>query len=149
MDLHQRAFVFLAQTDTTAGLLSLDSQKLNLIKSRPENQPILIESTSLHTLKSLTCIPTKHKNRVRKSKKTTFIYPNQKAIRIIQEGLHYRFLHPYKMLFSTSANKTQKPFQRQWAEEQCDVIVLDKRGLQQAEASKIYKINQNRIKRIR
>lgn len=147
--MHKKNIVFLAQTDTTAGLLSSNPEVLNLIKSRPSSKPVLIESASLQILKSFARIPIIHKNRVRKAKQTTFIYPNQKAIRVVASGLHHQFLHTHQMLFSTSANETKKTFDIQWAKEQCQVVVLDKRGLHEKKASHIYKINHSRIQRRR
>ncbi|MCQ2776087.1 Sua5 YciO YrdC YwlC family protein, partial [Helicobacter pylori] len=35
------ALVYLAQSDTTIGLLSKDSEKLNALKNRPKNQSVL------------------------------------------------------------------------------------------------------------
>lgn len=86
---------------------------------------------------------------MRKAKQTTFLYPNQKAIRVVTNGLHYQFLRTHKILFSTSANETKKSFDMQWAKEQCDVVVLDRRGLHEKKASYIYKINHSRIQRRR
>lgn len=147
--MRKKDIVFLAQTDTTAGFLSSSPEVLNLIKSRPSSKPVLIESASLQILKSLVRIPSIHKNRVRKAKQTTFIYPNQKAIRVVTSGLHHQFLRTHQMLFSTSANKTKKSFNIRWAKEQCQVVVLDKRGLHEKEASHIYKINHSKIQRRR
>ena len=39
--------IYLTQTDTTVGLLSQNKEKLNYIKNRPLNQPILREVDSL------------------------------------------------------------------------------------------------------
>jgi tRNA A37 threonylcarbamoyladenosine synthetase subunit TsaC/SUA5/YrdC len=43
--------IYLTQTDTTVGFLSQNKEKLNKIKNRPINQPILIEIDSLNTPK--------------------------------------------------------------------------------------------------
>ncbi len=107
--------IFLAQSDTTAGLLSKNPQILNLCKSRPESQPLLIESSHLSGLKKLVRVPNKHKNTIRKAKNSTFIYPNGKAVRVVKDRLHSRFLLDFQMLYSTSANPTGKSFSKQWA----------------------------------
>ncbi|WP_276897073.1 Sua5 YciO YrdC YwlC family protein [Helicobacter japonicus] len=144
-----RPLIYLAQCDTTAGLLSENPQILNSVKNRPKYQNILMQISSLHILKIHTRIPAAHKNRVRKSKLCTFIYPNQKALRVIKDKYHLQFFAPFTALYSTSANLTRCSFNQQWAEEICDVIVRDKRGVYENQGSKIYKINQHKIKRIR
>ncbi len=73
------ALVYLVQSDTTIGLLSKDSEKLNALKGRPKNQSVLIESADFTTLKSLVRVPNAFKNLIRRSAKTTFIYPNSKC----------------------------------------------------------------------
>lgn len=60
--------IFLAQCDTTAGLLSKNPQILNLRKSRPKSQALLIESYNLEHLKTLARSPNKHKNTIRKKR---------------------------------------------------------------------------------
>ena len=104
------SLIYLAQCDTTTGFLSHNAEILNLCKSRPKEQPLLIESSSLHTLKTLVRVPKKHKNRIRKAKYATFIYPNKKALRLVREGLHSYFLKEFKTLYSTSANPTKEDF---------------------------------------
>lgn len=143
------SLIYLAQCDTTTGFLSHNAEILNLCKSRPKEQPLLIESSSLHTLKTLVRVPKKHKNRIRKAKYATFIYPNKKALRLVREELHSHFLKEFKTLYSTSANPTKEDFNEIWAREKCDVIVLDKRGFSQKTPSRIYKINQHAIQRRR
>ncbi|WP_363322684.1 Sua5/YciO/YrdC/YwlC family protein [uncultured Helicobacter sp.] len=141
--------VYLAQCDTTAGLLSANAEILNRLKGRPKGQNVLLQVDSLQTLKTLTRIPAIHKNRIRKARLSTFIYPNKKAIRLVNKGLHTQFFTSFKILYSTSANPTGEPFNQQWAEAKCDVIVFDRRSLRQGEASKIYKINRCAIQRRR
>lgn len=141
--------IFLAQCDTTAGLLSKNPQILNLRKSRPKSQPLLIESSHLSGLKKLVRSPNKHKNTIRKAKNSTFIYPNGKAVRVVKDELHSRFLQDCKMLYSTSANLTGKSFNKQWAYEVCDIIVCDRRGFSESSPSKMYKINHSKIQRKR
>lgn len=141
--------MFLAQCDTTAGLLSKNPQILNLCKSRPESQLLLIESPHLLGLKKLLRVPNKYKNTIRKAKNSTFVYPNGRAVRVVKDELHLRFLLDSKMLYSTSANPTGKKFNKQWAYEVCDVIVCDGRGFRESSPSKMYKINHSRIQRRR
>lgn len=141
--------IYFAQCDTTAGLLSQNPKILNECKSRPNAQPLIMQVDSLATLKTLTRIPQKHKNRIRKAQFCTFLYPNKKAFRVVCQGLHTRFFTPFKALYSTSANPTGMPFDRQWAETVCDVIVRDKRDFAQGKPSHLYQVNHRRIQRRR
>jgi tRNA A37 threonylcarbamoyladenosine synthetase subunit TsaC/SUA5/YrdC len=141
--------IYLTQTDTTAGFLSQDKEKLNEIKNRPLNQPVLMEADSLKTLKQFTRVPDKFKNRVRRSKKTTFIYPNKKSFRVVRDESHLEFLKKFKWMYSTSANLTGEKFDKKWADLKVDIVVEDKRGLFEGKPSKIYKLSRNKIKKIR
>ncbi|PAF52995.1 hypothetical protein BKH42_08365 [Helicobacter sp. 13S00482-2] len=141
--------IYLAQTDTTAGLLSANFQKLNQIKGRDKNKPVLMEVNSLKKLKNLTRIPIKFKNRVRKSIKSTFIYPNQSSFRLIKDNLHLNFLNHFGQMYSTSANKSGMDFQYNEAFEMCDILVVDKRRIFSATSSAIFKINNTKIIKIR
>lgn len=143
-----RDFLFLAQSDTTLGFLSQDASKINLAKGR-ENQKILIEVDSLATLRHFTRIPQKYKNFIRRSKKTTFIYPKGEAIRVIKDPLHLRFLSPMQWAYSSSANPTKESYNLCFAQEKAEVIIKDQRGFFEGRASKIYKVNAHRLKRIR
>jgi tRNA A37 threonylcarbamoyladenosine synthetase subunit TsaC/SUA5/YrdC len=141
--------IFLAQTDTTVGLLSKNKKKLNKLKNRDENKPILIEVDSLDTLKSFVRAPKKHKKLIRRAKKTTFIYPNNKSFRVVKDSLHLEFLKKFKWLYSTSANEHKKEFDLNWAIKKADIIVEDKRGFFVSTPSKIYKLSKTKIKRVR
>lgn len=140
--------LFLAQSDTTAGFLSQSESKINLAKGR-EKKKVLLEVESLATLKDFVRIPQKHKNLIRRSSKTTFIYPNSKAYRVIKDPYHLRFLQTFKWMYSSSANPTKKGFDPLYATQKAEVIIKDKRGIYESIPSKIYKINQAQIKRIR
>jgi len=141
--------IYLVQTDTTVGFLSQNREKLNKIKNRPADQPVLREVDRLETLKSFVRVPGKYKKRVRRAEKTTFIYPNGESFRVVKDEKHLEFLKKFKWMYSTSANKTGEKFDEQWAKITADIIVEDKRGFFEGEASKIYKINNKRIKKIR
>jgi tRNA A37 threonylcarbamoyladenosine synthetase subunit TsaC/SUA5/YrdC len=141
--------IYLTQTDTTVGFLSQNKEKLNKIKNRPINQPILIEIDSLNTLKKFTRVPNMFKNRVRRRKKTTFIYPNKKSFRVVKDEKHLEFLKKFNWMYSTSANLTGGKFDEKWAKSVADIIVEDKRGLFEGKASKIYKLGKNKMKKIR
>ncbi|AFI06174.1 hypothetical protein [Helicobacter cetorum] len=142
------ALVYLAQSDTTIGLLSKDSERLNTLKKRPKDKGVLIESHDFCTLKSLVRVPIKFKNFVRRSTKTTFIYPNSKAVRVIS-GRHRDFLKRFKTLYSTSANLTQQAYDKEVAFSLADVVISDERGLFESTSSKIFKLYKCKKVRIR
>jgi len=141
--------IFLAQTDTTIGLLSKDYKKLNRVKKREERKPVLIEVDSLDTLKKFVRVPKKFRNRVRRSKKITYIYPNKKSFRVVKDKWHLKFLKKYKWLYSTSANLNKKDIDLKWAESVADVVVIDKRGFKVFSPSKIFRLSKKYIKRVR
>lgn len=139
--------IYLAQTDTTAGFLSQDLEKLNRIKNRPLNQPCLICVSQFSVLKNISRVPKKYRNLVRRSKKTTFIYPNSQAIRVVKDHPHARLLDKLGWAYSTSANPHKKAFNIEFAMANADIIIDTK--FTQAPASKIYKISKTNIKKIR
>lgn len=153
--------IFLAQSDTTAGFLCADSAKLNAIKGRSESQNVLLTLDSFSKLKNLVRIPNKHKNRIRKSTKSTFIYKGKNAlnketlaIRVVQNqqeqnALHAEFLQFFPFLYSSSANAHQCNFNLDFALKKADIIVLDARGFVESKPSKIYKISNFNLKCIR
>ncbi|GAA8012891.1 hypothetical protein HpCS36_12840 [Helicobacter pylori] len=142
------ALVYLAQSDTTIGLLSKDSERLNALKNRPKNQSVLIESADFTTLKSLVRAPNAFKNFIRRSVKTTFIYPNSKAVRVVK-GRHGDFLKRFKTLYSTSANLTQCAYDEKIAFKLADVVVSDERGLFESSSSKIFRLYKDKKVRVR
>ncbi len=141
--------MFLAQTDTTAGFLSNNFKKLNAIKNRPISQKILLEVSDLTALKSFQRIPNTHKRFVRKAQKTSFILPNGKSFRVIQDEQHLKFLRHFGALYSTSANKSGEDFDLEWAIQQCDIIVADSRWIEPKAPSQIYKLSKTKRKKIR
>ena len=141
--------IYLTQTDTTVGFLSQDFKKLNKIKNRPINQKVLMEVDSLKTLKKFVRVPNRYKKQIRRAKKTTFIYPNGESFRVVKNKKHLEFLKKFKWMYSTSANLTGKKFDKEWAISKADVVVENKDGLFEGESSKIYKINNIKIKKIR
>lgn len=139
--------IFLAQTDTTAGLLSKNLTKLNIVKNRPENQKCLITTAKFSELKKFTRVPNKFKNFIRKSKKTTIIYPNLQSIRVVKGCKHEKFLLENGWFYSTSANLHGQNFDEIWARKVADFVVDEK--FWQSTPSKIYKISRLKIKKIR
>ncbi|MDA3946429.1 MAG: hypothetical protein PF439_07095 [Helicobacteraceae bacterium] len=141
--------VYLAQTDTTVGFLSQDAQQLARIKERPLNKPFI---QSFDTLKRYTerggRVPNCHKNRLRRSRSTSYVI-NNIAVRIVAEGPHHQLLCKYGWMYSTSANEKSKHFELGFAQQHADIIIEDERGLFEGAASSIYKLHHQKIKRLR
>jgi len=141
--------VFLVQTETTVGFLSQNSKKLAVSKQRNKKQPFIRCVDSLQTLKEFTRVPKKFKNRVRRSDKTTFIYPNGEALRVVKDNEHLKFLKKLKWAYSSSANLTSKTFKVSYAKQKADIIVEDSRGFFESTPSSMIKINYNKMRRLR
>ncbi len=141
--------VFLIQTDTTVGLLSKDAKKLSFIKQRDIKKPFLKSVATFFELKNETRIPKKFKKFIRRKKKATFIYPNSKAIRVVQDDNHRRFLKRFGWMYSTSANKTGCEFDFGYIKDRVDIIVFEARDFKQGSASSLFKIGKRKIRRLR
>lgn len=142
--------VYLVQTDTTVGFSSSNNEKLAEIKKRPISQKILRTVDSLQTLKKNTRVPNKYKKMVRKSKNTTFIYPNGESFRLINRSSHfYDFIKKFNILYSSSANETKKVFDYEYTYNASDIVVMDKNGFFESIPSRLYKVSKKRLKRLR
>ncbi len=141
--------VYLVQTDTTAGFLSRNRAALAKVKGRDPSQPFLIATASFKEQKKLARTPKAFRKRVRRARRTTFLYPNQKAIRVVRGGRHHTFLRRFDFLFSTSANRHGEPFDLAYARAQADVIVEDATGFSAKRASVIYRLGRRRRTRLR
>lgn len=145
-----RNLVYLVQTDTTVGFSSSDDEKLSLIKNRSTSQKILQTVDSFKTLKTKTRIPNKFKNRVRRSKNSTYIYENKNSFRVIDKNDCFSpFISKFQTLYSTSANHTKKVFDENFSLKACDIVVYNKKSFEEKKSSKIYKISRNKICKIR
>jgi len=141
--------IYLTQTDTTVGFLCSDYIKLAHIKQRPISKKILQEVDSFKTLKKYTTIPSKFKNLIRRSTKTTFIYPNTKSFRVVKDNSHLNFLKKFHILYSTSANESGANFDMNFAVEKCDVEVLTNKKYFESDASSIIKFGKTKYTKIR
>ena len=141
--------VYLAQTDTTVGFLSQDGARLAAIKGRSPSKPFLIAVASLAQLQAFARVPASHRRRVRRARRTTFVYPNGKALRYVGEGEHQRFLRKFGWMYSTSANPSGKSFDESWARKSADIIVEDKRGFFEGRPSRIIKLGKKKLLRLR
>ena len=105
---------------------------------------------NLKYLKLNTRIPNKYKNQIRREKKSTFIYPNTKSFRVISKfDKHFDFVNKFNILYSTSANKSNKSFDEQYAIDKSDIIIYTKDEFQEYPSSSIYKVSNYKIKKIR
>lgn len=139
--------VILAQTDTTIGFLSKDSVSINHKKGAPLNKPLLMEVANLSAIPYR--IPISMRNLVRRAKRTSYILPNNASFRVVADGLHHNFLRGFTWLYSSSANPTQATFSMQFAINQSNIVVLDKRGLFADKSSSILKLGRDKIKKMR
>lgn len=142
--------VYLVQTDTTVGFSSANDEKLSIIKQRPKTQKILQTVDSFKTLNEKTRVPKNFRKKIRNSNHTTFIYPNGNSFRVIEkDDLFHPFISKFEALYSTSANLTGNSFDEIFAKEKSDVIVYTKDGFSETASSSIYKVNKQKILKIR
>lgn len=142
--------IYLVQTDTTVGFLSGDDKRLSILKQRPQTQKILQVVNSFATLTNHTRIPNRFKNRVRRSKDTTYIYPKGFAYRVVRgEKRHFQFIDKFNILYSTSANKTGEKFDDKFAYDGADVIVFWEIPFYEINGSRIIKLTNNYLKKVR
>ena len=139
--------VFLTQTDTTIGFVSQNADKLTAIKQRPPHKHYIKAVNSLKTLKIFTRVPSQHKNRVRRSSKTTFILPNSYSYRVIKNTHHLLLLNRLQWAYTTSANLSTQAYDENFAKANADVIVEPLK--EDRDASSIFKLGKTSIKRIR
>ena len=140
--------VYLIQTDTTIGFVSQDASRLTSIKKRPPHKHYICTLDSLKRLKKFTRVPQNHKNRIRRSCKSTYIMPNGRSYRVVCDPKHKSFLESIGgWAFSTSANISGKKYDEEWARSVADVVIepLDIN----AASSKIFMLGKSRIKKIR
>lgn len=142
-----KKLVFLTQTDTTIGFVSQNAQRLTAIKQRPPHKHYIKAVNSLYTLQSFTRVPSKHKNRVRRSHKTTFILPNTHSYRVIRNTHHLLLLNRLTWAYTTSANLSNQNYDETFAKKLADVIIEPL--CQTSEVSQIFKLNKRTLKRIR
>ena len=142
--------LFLAQTDTTVGFISHSAETINKAKQRSLSQKVLQTFPSFKALNKITRVPKKHRSFVRRSKKTTFVLDNGLAFRVVsKESLHHSLIESMGAVFSSSANMTKKSFNENDACLQSDIIVKDRRGFYEAEASEMFKLSRSHKKRLR
>jgi len=138
--------IILAQADTTVGFISQDAKKLASIKSRPQSKPFIKIYNSLLACESR--IPHAKRKFLRRAKKTTFIVKNQ-AFRIVPHAKSSQILRDISWHYSTSANESGKKFSIEFCEDKADIIIEDSFGLKELQASKLIKLNNKKLRRLR
>ena len=129
--------IILTQTDTTVGFLSTNPLKLAEAKKRDVNQPFLLCVNTFKKQKQLVRTPKKFRSLVRRSRKTTFLYPNKKAIRVVKDDTHNQLLKKFNFLYSTSANENKKTFSLTYALQKADIMIKSPQGFHETSPSPI------------
>jgi len=140
--------LYLTQTDTTIGFVSQDTSKIDAAKQRLPEKHYIRVLDSLETLKTFTRVPQKHKNQVRRAKRTTFIMPQGESFRVVKGTKHNLLLHRVKWLYSSSANLSGAVYDASYAKKMTEVMVSFPYG-NSGEASKIYRLGHGVIKSVR
>ena len=141
--------IYLTQTDTTVGFLSTSPQKLAEAKKRDVNQPFLLCVDTFKKQKKLARTPKKFRSLVRRSSKTTFLYPNKKAIRVVRDKTHNQLLKKFEFLYSTSANENKKSFSFSYALNKSDIMIETSQGLHEVTSSSIMILSKSKIHTLR
>jgi len=141
--------VYLTQTDTTIGFVSQNDSRLTEIKKRPPYKHYIRAIPSLKSLKSYTRVPQRYKNYIRRSKPSTFILPNGDSYRIIRDREHIKLIERLGWAYTTSANISGGAYDIDFAKGEADVIAISPFYHQDRSASKLFKINNKSIMRLR
>ena len=140
--------LYLTQTDTTIGFVSQDSTKIDQAKNRLSDKYYIRVVDSLKILKTFTRVPQEHKNRLRRSTRTTFIFPQGESFRVVKGTKHNLLLNRVKWLYSSSANLSGALYDEDYAKKMTEVMVSFP-NVNSGNASKIYRLGHSRIKSIR
>jgi len=139
--------VFLTKTDTAIGFVSQKAEKITAIKKRPPHKHYIKAVNSLFTLKTFSRVPSIHKNRVRRAKKTTFILPHGHSYRVVHDPHHLLLLNRLKWGYTSSANLSGEAYDETFAKVSADVTIEPLST--NATPSKIYKLGNKNIRKIR
>ena len=139
--------IFLTQTDTTIGFVSRNAARLTAVKQRPPHKYYIMALPSLKALKSLSRVPSKHKNHIRRARKRTFVMPDGHSYRIVDDPHHLLLLKRLGYAYTTSANLSGEVYDETFAKDAADIIVTPLHTL--GHPSSIYKLGKQKLKRIR
>jgi len=145
--------IYLTQTDSIAGFLCSNPSKINEIKNRDLSTKNILAISSfarIKQIKNFPRIPQKHKNLLRRSKKTSFIVGDFSFRVIDKQSNHFRFINKFDYMYSSSANLHNESFDFDIAFGLCDVCVFGKNKINsQDRASKIIKLHKNKQEIVR
>ena len=113
--------------------------------------PCILTTALFSELLYFVRVPKAHKNLVRKAQRTSFIYPNSKACRVVKTGKHAGFLKKFGYFFSSSANIHGKNFDIKKAKKIIDENngkIIDEK-LFEGKPSRILRLSKNKICKIR
>ena len=140
--------VYLTATDTTVGFVSQNAARLDAIKGRPPGKQYITALPTLAALKARTRIPPHHANRVRRSRRTTFILPDGRSWRVIHDPRHRTLIRRLGWAYTTSANRSGEAFDEVWARKIADVVIEPLSDRQHA-PSAIIRLGKKRREQIR
>jgi len=115
--------VYLTDTDTTIGFVSQDPVRLDTIKGRAPEKHYIIALPTLAALTSRTRVPLHHANRIRRSRRTTFVLPDGRSWRIIHDPRHRPLIRQLGWAYTTSANRSGEAFDEAWARGVADAVI--------------------------
>ena len=115
--------VYLTATDTTVGFVSQNADRLDAIKGRPSHKHYIVALPSLRALKQRTRTPARHRNRLRRARRTTFVFPDGRSWRIIHDPSHRTFIRKLGWAYTTSANRSGEAYDEAWARTMADVVI--------------------------
>jgi len=141
--------VFLTSTDTTMGFVSQNATRIDTLKHRLSGKHYIIALPTLEALKTNARVPQKYKNHLRRGVKTTFILPNTHSYRIIKGTIHTQLLEQIGWVYTTSANLSGKGYDENFAKNRADIIVASPITTIQNTPSKILKISNTKVRRVR
>jgi len=139
--------LFLSATDTTIGFLCRDAGRLDQVKERPARKPYIRVFPSLASMQNQFRIPRRHRKRVRRVRRHTFVHPHGASFRIVDDSRHLLLLRRLGWAYSSSANLSGRTFDETYARSVADVIV-EPLGMP-GEPSRILKMNRRKLRRLR
>jgi tRNA A37 threonylcarbamoyladenosine synthetase subunit TsaC/SUA5/YrdC len=140
--------VYLTQTDTIVGFVSQNRARLDEIKDRSPGKSYIKALPSLKALKSHTRVPSAHFNIVRRSSRATFIFRNGSSYRVIRDKHHRKLIKTLGWAYSTSANRSSRAYDEEWAKTMADVTIEPLQNSASA-VSAIFRLGKKVLKKIR
>ncbi len=140
--------VYLTATDTTVGFVSQNAGRLDAIKGRPSHKHYITALPSLRALKQRTRTPARHRNRLRRARRTTFILPDGRSWRIIHDPRHHRLIQKLGWAYTTSANRSGGAYDEAWVREVADVVI-EPLNVTDSMPSTILKLSKTHLRQLR